>query len=483
VKLRATTKPWVLLIDAAATVTALSLAGCSGRPADVIEEKHGALTAPAAEVLGFENAADWSTPVTHGSSGTATQGQASFSVNAHGYVAIHSATFTHGAGVQVAYDLRLPTQQTNQYWFGQTQIFIDCPAHNLFNAFVGQVELTGLPLGVFNTMKIAIPAATRAAIGASCPNMSLTVTLNVPTTQTAAYLLDNIRFGATTCGAGQIVAPDGSCKPAEDIDRDGVADATDNCATVANTDQADADHDGIGDACDSCPSGADTDRDGVCDAVDNCPTVSNADQRDSDGNAIGDLCDTQRLFAPLSSPESVTCFHSGVGADLATIIGASRYVIVSSVPAAVSATASGPRFCQLDVIRYADGALVRARVNLATGARISRVTIAGNVATAAAASEVTTSRQLAEVGPLGALVAANPGINVSGITLAGSLPVGTGSCSGRRCVELQYFTPAGSPGTGVPPEGSGTFTFDGRALRARAIVDLTSLQVRTSEVF
>jgi hypothetical protein len=336
---------------------------------------------------------------------------------------------------------------------------------------------------VFNTMKIPIPAAIQASIGTSCPNMALTVTLNVPTTQTAAYLLDNIRFGATTCGPGQIVAPDGTCKPAEDLDGDGVADASDNCPTVANASQADTDHDGIGDACDSCPSGTDTDHDGVCDAVDNCPTVSNSSQQDSDGNGIGDLCDTSRLFAPLSSPESVTCFHSGVGADLATIIGASRYAILASVPAAVSATSSGPRFCQLDVIRYADGALIRARVNLANGARVSRVTIPSGVGTAAAPSEITTARQLAEVGALGALVAANPGINVNGITRAGTLPVGTASCSGRRCLELEYFTPAGSPGSAVPPEGSGTFTFDGRALRARAVVDLTSLQVRTSEVF
>ncbi|HEX3609304.1 MAG TPA: thrombospondin type 3 repeat-containing protein [Solirubrobacterales bacterium] len=40
--------------------------------------------------------------------------------------------------------------------------------------------------------------------------------------------------------------------PALDTDHDGIADASDNCPTVANPDQADADADGIGDACDFC---------------------------------------------------------------------------------------------------------------------------------------------------------------------------------------------------------------------------------------
>src|SRR5262245_66569984 len=40
---------------------------------------------------------------------------------------------------------------------------------------------------------------------------------------------------------------------AEDSDADGIRDETDNCVTVATSDQHDDDGDGVGDACDPCP--------------------------------------------------------------------------------------------------------------------------------------------------------------------------------------------------------------------------------------
>ena len=71
-----------------------------------------------------------------------------------------------------------------------------------------------------------------------------------------------------------------------DTDQDGVADTSDNCPAIANTDQLDQDDDGVGNACDD-----DLDGDLVPNANDNCPNVENPDQANLDGDTEGDACD------------------------------------------------------------------------------------------------------------------------------------------------------------------------------------------------
>jgi hypothetical protein len=82
---------------------------------------------------------------------------------------------------------------------------------------------------------------------------------------------------------------------APDVDDDGVADALDNCPTLANSDQANADDDGFGDACDTCPMTASSsvhneDRDRFGDDCDLCPGTPDFGA-DGDNDTVGDLCD------------------------------------------------------------------------------------------------------------------------------------------------------------------------------------------------
>jgi hypothetical protein len=88
---------------------------------------------------------------------------------------------------------------------------------------------------------------------------------------------------------------DDVCCP--DADADDVCDDSDNCAGVANPDQADDDGDLLGNACDSCaftanPGQADAEGDGVGDVCDNCPSTCNPSQMDADGDGVGDVCDS-----------------------------------------------------------------------------------------------------------------------------------------------------------------------------------------------
>lgn len=87
--------------------------------------------------------------------------------------------------------------------------------------------------------------------------------------------------------------------PGPDRDQDSIPDDDDNCADVANVDQADVDADDIGDACDGCtdcdpcavgPS-HDEDGDKVPDGCDNCPTVPNVGLANVDNDDLGDACD------------------------------------------------------------------------------------------------------------------------------------------------------------------------------------------------
>ncbi|WP_158285116.1 gliding motility-associated C-terminal domain-containing protein, partial [Arenibacter aquaticus] len=71
-----------------------------------------------------------------------------------------------------------------------------------------------------------------------------------------------------------------------DIDNDGIQDSSDNCPSMANSDQLDTDTDGEGDVCDM-----DDDNDGTPDSEDAFP-LDNSEDTDTDGDGTGNNADT-----------------------------------------------------------------------------------------------------------------------------------------------------------------------------------------------
>jgi hypothetical protein len=81
----------------------------------------------------------------------------------------------------------------------------------------------------------------------------------------------------------------------DDLDRDGVANAVDNCPRHANADQHDEDGDGVGDVCDNCPDTANPTQ---------ADTTETVHQALPDG--VGDACDRR----PALGGDRIAAFYS-----------------------------------------------------------------------------------------------------------------------------------------------------------------------------
>lgn len=92
-------------------------------------------------------------------------------------------------------------------------------------------------------------------------------------------------------------------EPSRDADGDGINDDTDNCATVANPNQADLDGDKQGDVCDT-----DDDNDNVADSDDEFPRDA-SEQSDQDKDGVGDNADA----FPSNARETTDADSDGLG--------------------------------------------------------------------------------------------------------------------------------------------------------------------------
>ncbi len=150
-------------------------------------------------ILGFESASDW-----HTTSGTLTrvtspktQGAAAVQISGNGYAELTNTTPLTSNDVTIRarflIDLFIPTVQPNPYWMGQLQLFFTCPSHSVLHQFVGQQDLTGLSVGAFHTIEIAVPANLLSAMQGTFNDLTLGVALNVDQ-GCGPHVFDNIRF-------------------------------------------------------------------------------------------------------------------------------------------------------------------------------------------------------------------------------------------------------------------------------------------------
>ncbi|HYQ29750.1 MAG TPA: hypothetical protein VER04_21125, partial [Polyangiaceae bacterium] len=178
-------------------LVASACASSSDGPVERVAQQGSALTSASADILGFEVASSWTASQgTAALSNTHTQGLHSLSVAPRGYVTYTSARLSSLSGVssKIAFDLQMPSAQANPSWFGAAQLYLSIPSRSVYNAYLGQVELTGLPLQNWNSLVYTIPDDLVAKLKTTYTDATFSIALNVPTNAKGSYLLDNMRF-------------------------------------------------------------------------------------------------------------------------------------------------------------------------------------------------------------------------------------------------------------------------------------------------
>jgi len=171
-------------------------------------------------VLDFEATAvtDWSViqsgPATLAVSSTACQGFRSLAVSSHGYVPVQSVALSSlgsRVGSAIHYDIMLPSQlkQVSPYWYGTTQLFLTAPSVGLNTKYLGQLELTPLPVGQWSTLTFTPPPEVLTALRGSYTDLQVTIVVNAPYNATQPYLLDNLRFSDSTLALVRVVDASG----------------------------------------------------------------------------------------------------------------------------------------------------------------------------------------------------------------------------------------------------------------------------------
>ena len=170
--------------------------------------------------LGFEatTVTDWSIiqsgPGTLSVSTTASQGSRSLAVASRGYVPVQSVALSSlgsRVGSVIHYDIMSPTQlkQISPGKYGATQLYLNSTSLGLNNVYLGQVELSPLPLGQWNTVTFTPTSSVLTKLRGTYTDLRVTIVVNAPYNATQPYLLDNLRFSDSTLALVTVVDSSG----------------------------------------------------------------------------------------------------------------------------------------------------------------------------------------------------------------------------------------------------------------------------------
>jgi arabinan endo-1,5-alpha-L-arabinosidase len=149
----------------------------------------------AADVLSFDDPSAWNGPGTLETSTTHSEGRFSLAVRPRNYSVYESEPFEFsGKAREILVDVQLPVAQAPASWTGQVQLYLESRSAALYSSYIGQVDLTGLPRGSFTTLKYAVPAAVAERLKAGVNDLKVRLVLNVPSSSSGVYLLDNLRI-------------------------------------------------------------------------------------------------------------------------------------------------------------------------------------------------------------------------------------------------------------------------------------------------
>jgi hypothetical protein len=95
---------------------------------------------------------------------------------------------------KVSFALDIPARQPNPFWIGAAQMYVTAPSANVFNAYMGQIELTPLPKDQFVRLAFSVPDYALHALTEDHGDVSFTIVLNV-NAGTSGWLVDDLTIG------------------------------------------------------------------------------------------------------------------------------------------------------------------------------------------------------------------------------------------------------------------------------------------------